>query len=67
MNITNVSAGADVFTLPVGFRPTTDLIIPALNNNVSRSLRIKTDGVCELEGAGTASWFAVSGGYWTDN
>jgi hypothetical protein len=66
-NITNAGAGDDVFTLPVGYRPVSDAIVPCLNNNVSRALRIKTDGVVELEAAGTASWVAIAHAYWPDN
>lgn len=67
VNITNVSAGSVVGTLPADYRPTTDCIVPCTNNNVAASLRIKPNGDVTLEAAGAAAFLAVGHGYWLDN
>ena len=67
VNITNVSAGSVVGTLPADYRPTTDCIVPCTNNNVATSLRIKPNGDVTLEAAGAAAFLTVGHGYWLDN
>lgn len=67
VNITNVSAGSVVGTLPADYRPTTDCIVPCTNNNLAAALRIKPNGDVTLEAAGAAAFLAVGHGYWLDN
>lgn len=67
VNITNVSAGSVVGTLPADYRPLADCIVLGINNNLPMPLRIKTNGDVVLEAAGAAAFLAVGHGYWLDN
>jgi hypothetical protein len=67
VNITNVTNGSPVLVLPVGYRPSSRLIIPGNNNGTPIPLNIYNDGTMSLNWAGTATWLSFSHCFWLDN
>jgi len=50
------AANADIFTLPAGYRPAAQLILPARSSAGASEIRINASGVVEMTNGGSTTW-----------